>query len=338
MADRNRYSRRGRYQDWGQRDDRSWRDQEEQFSGDRWGSQPDYEEGYGSQMSEPYGGYGQRQGDYETGWDRSSRYGQGGTGYSRQGGSGYSRQGREYSSAGEHGYGPARYDTSPNWRGGSFTMEDQGGRDFNMRTDRNYGAFGDYGYGYPTSGYSGSGSYGYGSGATYGYGPTSRYSEGRYGDDRGSSRSGYDRNRRDWFDRAGDEVMSWFGDEDAARRRQMDHRGRGPSNYTRSDDRIREDINDNLTDDWGVDASNITVQVKNGEVTLDGTVATRLQKRRAEDCAEEVSGVRNVQNNLRIQERSSWDRNDTGTTGSTTSSGTTASGTTTGSKTGTTVS
>jgi osmotically-inducible protein OsmY len=64
------------------------------------------------------------------------------------------------------------------------------------------------------------------------------------------------------------------------------------------------------SDDWGVDASNITVAVNNGEVTLDGTVSTRLQKRRAEDCAEDVSGVKHVQNNLRVQEQSTWDRNE----------------------------
>jgi osmotically-inducible protein OsmY len=287
MADRNRYNRRNRYQDWSQRDDRNWREQEEQFSGDRRGGQPDYEEGYGYQMSEPYAGttFGQRQNDYEAGWDRDSRYGQAGTGYSRQG--------REYAGEGEYNYGPARYETSPNWRGSSFTMNDQNGRDYTMRTDRGYGAFGDYG-----------GFGAYGSGAAYGYGPTGGYNPGRTGE------RGYGRNRRDWWDRTSDEVMSWFGDEDAARRRRSDHRGRGPSNYTRSDDRIREDVNDNLTDDWGVDASNVNVSVNNGEVTLDGTVATRLQKRRAEDCAEEVSGVKNVQNNLRIQERSTWDRNE----------------------------
>jgi osmotically-inducible protein OsmY len=297
MADRNRYNRRGRYQDWSQRDDRNWRDQEEQFSSDRWNSQPDYEEGYGSQMSEPYGtGYRQERGEYETGWDRDARYGQGGTGYSRQN--------RDYAGEGEYGYGPARYETSPRWRGSYFTMNDQNGRDYTMRTDRNYGAFGNY-ENYPTGGFGGAGGMGaYGYGATYGYGQTGGYSP------RGGSQRGYDRNRRDWFDRAGDEVMSWFGDEDAARRRRMDHRGRGPSNYTRSDDRIREDVNDALTDDWGVDASNINVSVNDGDVVLDGTVATRLQKRRAEDCAEDVSGVKNVQNNLRVSERSTWDRTD----------------------------
>jgi osmotically-inducible protein OsmY len=307
MADRNRYSRRGRYQDWNERDDRSWRDQEEQFSNER-GSQPDYEEGYGTQMSEPYGGsYGQRPSDYETAWDRDSRYGQGGTGYSRGAGS---------QSRGQYNYGPARFDSGTSWRGGSFTGEDFGGRDFNARTGRDLGGYGGFG------GYSGSGLY-EGTGAyRAGYG-TGYAGSGGYGSSRGYGGRGDDRNRRDWFDRAGDEVMSWFGDEDAARRRRMDHSGRGPQNYTRSDDRIREDVNDNLTEDWGVDASNVTVTVSNGEVTLDGTVATRLQKRRAEDCAEDVSGVKNVQNNLRVQERSTWDRSDTETSATSTSTSTT---------------
>ncbi len=47
-------------------------------------------------------------------------------------------------------------------------------------------------------------------------------------------------------------------------------------------------------------------------MTLDGTVSTRLQKRRAEDCAEDVSGVKHVQNNLRVQNRSTTDRNERG--------------------------
>jgi hypothetical protein len=66
---------------------------------------------------------------------------------------------------------------------------------------------------------------------------------------RGDYRS--DNNDRGFLDRAGDEVASWFGDEDAARRRDMDarHYGRGPKNYTRSDERISEDVNERLTDD-----------------------------------------------------------------------------------------
>jgi osmotically-inducible protein OsmY len=118
---------------------------------------------------------------------------------------------------------------------------------------------------------------------------------GRYGD----------RNEdRGWLDRASDEVSSWFGDEEAQRRRDMDemrdHRGRGPKGYKRSDERIREDLSDRLTDDSWLDASDIEVRVKDSEVTLTGTVDSRSAKYRAEMIAESCSGVSEVQNNLRV--------------------------------------
>ena len=96
-------------------------------------------------------------------------------------------------------------------------------------------------------------------------------------------------------------LFSTPGNE-AGSRDEKHHRGRGPAGYTRSDARISEDVHERLTDDAGVDASGITVSVENGEVTLNGLVPTRYQKRRAEDCVEDVSGVRHVQNNLRVQE------------------------------------
>jgi osmotically-inducible protein OsmY len=110
-----------------------------------------------------------------------------------------------------------------------------------------------------------------------------------------------DDDRRGFWDRASDEIASWFGDEDAARRREQDHRGNGPKDYTRSDERIREDANDRLTEDWRVDARNVTVTVDKGEITLNGTVTSREAKRRAEDVVDNVSGVKHVQNNLRVQ-------------------------------------
>lgn len=119
--------------------------------------------------------------------------------------------------------------------------------------------------------------------------------------------SGYSprgRHERGFFERAGDELLSWFGDEDAQRRRERDHRGRGPADYVRSDDRIREDVNDRLTDDYWLDASHIGVAVSDGEVTLDGTVDGKRAKRRAEDLADDVSGVKHVQNNLRVDSTS----------------------------------
>jgi hypothetical protein len=79
------------------------------------------------------------------------------------------------------------------------------------------------------------------------------------------------------------------------------HRGRGPRGYQRSDERIREDVCDRLTDDDELDASDVDVQVQSGTVVLTGAVESREAKRRAEDVAETVSGVREVQNNLRLR-------------------------------------
>jgi sporulation protein YlmC with PRC-barrel domain len=78
------------------------------------------------------------------------------------------------------------------------------------------------------------------------------------------------------------------------------YRGRGPKGYQRSDERIREDINDELTENSFIDASNIEVSVENGEVRLTGSVNSRYEKRLAEDIAEDTLGVTNVQNELRL--------------------------------------
>lgn len=113
---------------------------------------------------------------------------------------------------------------------------------------------------------------------------------------------------RSWWDKAGDEVLSWLGDDYAERRRRHDatHRGKGPKNYRRSDERIHEDINDRLTDEWNIDASDIEVTVTNGDVILTGYVADRFQKRRAAAIAEDVLGVTNVENRIKINSTASW--------------------------------
>ena len=79
------------------------------------------------------------------------------------------------------------------------------------------------------------------------------------------------------------------------------HRGLGPKNYTRSDERIREDLNERLTDADDIDARGLTVEVNNGIATLTGTVEQRWMKHRAEDLAESCSGVRDVNNQIRVQ-------------------------------------
>jgi osmotically-inducible protein OsmY len=79
-----------------------------------------------------------------------------------------------------------------------------------------------------------------------------------------------------------------------------EHRGKGPRGYSRSDERIKEDINDRLSDNPFIDATEIEVMVSGGEVTLTGSVTDRNDKRMAEDIAESVSGVKNVENRIRV--------------------------------------
>jgi len=94
-------------------------------------------------------------------------------------------------------------------------------------------------------------------------------------------------------------------EDDRGRVHQFEHgtddfRGRGPKGYRRSDERIREDVCERLTDDWRIDATDVEVVVNDGEVTLSGVVNSRGAKRHAEDLVEDITGVRDVHNNLRV--------------------------------------
>ena len=78
------------------------------------------------------------------------------------------------------------------------------------------------------------------------------------------------------------------------------HAGRGPRNYRRSDESIRDEICESLTAHADIDATDIEVTVEGGEVTLAGSVDDRDARWLAEELAEEVSGVRTVHNELRV--------------------------------------
>lgn len=78
------------------------------------------------------------------------------------------------------------------------------------------------------------------------------------------------------------------------------HRGIGPSSYVRTDERIREDVCERLTDHPEVDARHLDVAVENGVVLLQGTVSDRVMKYDAEDCSWYVSGVKDVDNRIRV--------------------------------------
>ena len=139
-------------------------------------------------------------------------------------------------------------------------------------------------------------------GRTYGSGQGYNSGQNRYGSGRNSDWN----EDRDWWDKTTDEVSSWFGDEEANRRREMDqgngpHHGKGPKGYTHSDEKIKGYVEERLYHDSFVDASDIEVSVSEGEVTLSGTVDDKQTKRRAEDCAERIAGVKDVSNHLKIK-------------------------------------
>jgi hypothetical protein len=112
---------------------------------------------------------------------------------------------------------------------------------------------------------------------------------------------------RSWLDRAGDFLSGRprsyderrHDDErryEAAREdelRRGRHRRRGASDRV-----LWAVIMERLEDERRLDLSDVDVSVHDGEVTLNGTVRRREDKRRIEDLAE-VDGVHNVQNNLR---------------------------------------
>ena len=81
----------------------------------------------------------------------------------------------------------------------------------------------------------------------------------------------------------------------------ISHRGKGPKNYRRSDEFLREFICEHLTEDPLIDAVDVSVDVANGEVTLTGTVVARSQKRRIEYFVADVRDVTEIHNLLAVR-------------------------------------
>ena len=69
----------------------------------------------------------------------------------------------------------------------------------------------------------------------------------------------------------------------------------------RTEEEIKKDIIDALYWDSRVDASNITVDAKDGEIRLSGTVSYMTSRKIAEDLSYEVPGVISVINELNVQ-------------------------------------
>jgi osmotically-inducible protein OsmY len=138
-------------------------------------------------------------------------------------------------------------------------------------------------------------------GRTYGREYDARYTEGydRYGmrNDDWRHMDDYWRDMyRDVYPREGQQGMT-------SSENRPNYAGRGPRNYKRSDERIQEDLNEQLTQHHMIDATDIEVSVHEGEITLRGTVESRQAKRMAEDIADSIFGAKDVKNELRVQQR-----------------------------------
>ena len=245
-------------------------------------------------QDENYGGVSpaMRRGDYEAGYRSNPRFSN--TDYTR-GGRYYGDDGRSrlYRSEYDYGAAPGRYETgrydTEGRRFGSYEADQRWARE--MRR--------------PVSG--GTGGYDY----ERGYGDAGREYRDRYqSHDRGREMEERAHDAGDFFRRTGRKISNWFSDvagegaygEDRQRYEEFrGARGRGPKGYQRSDERISEEVHQRLTDDPWLDATEINCSVSGGEVTLSGTVDSREAKHRAERIVEDLSGVKHVQNNLRIQ-------------------------------------
>lgn len=93
--------------------------------------------------------------------------------------------------------------------------------------------------------------------------------------------------------------------------------GSGPKGFQRSSDKLQEQVSERLENDGRICASEIEVEVAGGEITLNGKVPSRDQKRMAEECAESVWGVKDVHNRLTIDPSVDNRKGSNGSNGST---------------------
>ncbi len=120
---------------------------------------------------------------------------------------------------------------------------------------------------------------------------------------------------------------------------------RGPKDWQRSDERLKEDICERLYHTSEIDSSEVSVSVTEGKVVLDGTVNDRGMKYAMEDLIDNVPGVKDIDNRVRVsrdeegQSKKSMQAGQAGQAGQSSQSGQTTQssyGSTSGSTTGST--
>jgi BON domain-containing protein len=142
----------------------------------------------------------------------------------------------------------------------------------------------------------------------FNYGTGERRDQQQYRGDRGR-RDRPSRGEETWYregrwELPADQDVEWYRRSGSERSRdEGPFAGRGPRGYRRSDRAIFEEVCERLTVHGYIDATEIDVEVRQGVVTLTGIAPDRRQKRLAEETIENVAGVQDVQNNLRLAGR-----------------------------------
>lgn len=75
----------------------------------------------------------------------------------------------------------------------------------------------------------------------------------------------------------------------------------GPQNWERPDDIIQDEASEIIWRDQTCDPTTIEVSVKDGILTLKGTVATDKMKQNAEEKLKNLIGLKGLQNQLRVK-------------------------------------
>ncbi len=276
------------------------RDRDEWRSGERGPPEEERE----SRDSFYPGNYGFQEGDYtgRTGGDPERQpYSQ--NPYGRY--PGQERQSGEWRERPSPRYGQREpYNMSTSGRGGSGSRysESQYGQQGQGRSD----PYGQYGSQYGSN-RGGRGEYGE---RSFNEGPFADTSEppgyfgtGNYADGGASYGGGFDQRSRsrnygsfsEDTMRSADNRQGWQG------RPQQQRYRTGPKGYTRSDERLREDISERLMMADSIDSSEVTVSVKDCKVVLEGTVPTRYMKHAIEDLVDAAPGVQDIDNRIRVE-------------------------------------
>lgn len=216
--------------------------------------------GYGTGSQSGYGQSGSQQSQHRQAQQGQSQHGQSRSGQSGYGQQGSGQQGYEY---GEETVGPGDY--------GQAESHDQQG---------SYGA-GNMGSGSGQSAYGQSGM-----------------------NQQGMNRTGYSRPGigQSGYGQSGDRQSGYGRPDHTSGQRRLDgvFSGKAPKGYTRSDTRLEEDINERLMHDPHIDPTDIEVKVEQGEVTLSGVVGSRQDKFEIEELVDNIVGVKDVTNNIKV--------------------------------------